>query len=604
MQFVHDTFGWIQLTIYVGALLLLTRPIGIYLFRVLDAEGKTFLDPILGPLERCFYFFLRVNPKKEQDWKQYTLSMLVFSLVSLLFTYAILRLQHLLPLNPQNLGPFSDHLAFNTAVSFTTNTNWQSYAGESTASYFSQMVGLAFHNFVSAATGIAIAAALVRGIARHSVKTIGNFWADLVRINLYLLVPICIVYAVFLVSQGTIQNFKAYETVRILDPYAAAVSKKDDAGNVVKDAQGNSVVAESRIEAQTIVQGPMASQVAIKMLGTNGGGYVNANAAHPYENPTPLSNFIQMLSIFLIPSGLTYYLGRMVKNQRHGWAVWSAMVVLFLAGVLVSWSAETAGNPRLHALGVDPASGNMEGKEVRFGIFNSALFATITTDASCGAVNSMHDSFTPLGGLVPLVNIQLGEVVFGGVGAGLYGMLIFVVLAVFLAGLMVGKTPEYLGKKIEAYDVKAGVLFVTAAAFSILGFTAWAAVSEWGLAGLNNTGPHGFSEMLYAYSSGTGNNGSAFAGLTANTAWYNTSIGIAMLIGRFIMIIPALALAGSLVHKKRVALTGGSFPVSGPLFSALLVGTVLLVGALTFFPALSLGPIVEHFLMTGSGITF
>jgi K+-transporting ATPase ATPase A chain len=489
-------------------------------------------------------------------------------------------------------------------VSFTTNTNWQSYAGESTASYFSQMVGLAFHHFVSAATGIAIAAALVRGIARHSAKTIGNFWVDLVRLNLYLLLPACIVFAVFLVSQGMIQNFKAYETVRILDPYAAEISKKDDAGNVVKDARGNSLMEESRIETQTIVQGPMASQVAIKMLGTNGGGYVNANAAHPYENPTPLSNFIQMLSIFLIPSGLTYYLGRMVKNQRHGWAVWSAMAVLFLAGVLVSWSAETAGNPRMHALGVDPASGNMEGKEVRFGIFNSALFATITTDASCGAVNSMHDSFTPLGGLVPLVNIQLGEVVFGGVGAGLYGMLIFVVLAVFLAGLMVGKTPEYLGKKIEAYDVKAGVLFVTAAAISILGFTAWAAVSEWGLAGLNNTGPHGFSEMMYAYSSGTGNNGSAFAGLTANTTWYNTTMGIAMLVGRFIMIIPALALAGSLVKKKRVALTGGSFPVSGLLFSALLVGTVLIVGALTFFPALSLGPIVEHFLMTGSEITY
>ena len=604
MQFVHDTFGWIQLTIYVGVLLLLTRPIGMYLFRVLDAEGKTILDPVLGPVEKCFYFLLRIDPKKEQDWKQYTLSMLAFSLVGLLFTYAILRLQHLLPLNPQDLGPFSDHLAFNTAVSFTTNTNWQSYGGESTASYFSQMVGLAFHNFVSAATGIAIAAALVRGIARQSAKTIGNFWADLVRLNLYLLLPICTVYAVFLVSQGMIQNFKPYETARILDPYVVEAAKKDDAGNVVKDAQGNPVMEESRIEAQTIVQGPMASQVAIKMLGTNGGGYVNANASHPYDNPTPLSNFIQMLSIFLIPSGLTYYLGRMVKNQRHGWAVWCAMAVLFLAGVLVSWSAETAGNPRLHALGVDPVPGNMEGKEVRFGIFNSALFATVTTDASCGAVNAMHDSFTPLGGLVPLVNIQLGEVIFGGVGAGLYGMLIFVVLAVFLAGLMVGKTPEYLGKKIEAYDVKAGVLFVMAAAFSILGFTAWAAVSEWGLAGLNNAGPRGFSEMLYAYSSGTGNNGSAFAGLTANTAWYNTTIGIAMLVGRFIMVIPALALAGNLVQKKRVALTGGSFPVSGPLFSALLVGTVLIVGALTFFPALSLGPIVEHFLMTGSGITY
>ena len=604
MQIIHDTFGWIQLGIYVGVLLLLTRPMGNYLFRVLDAQGKTFLDPVLRPLEKCFYFLLRVDASKEQGWKQYTVSMLAVSLAGVLFTYAILRLQHLLPLNPQDLGPFSDHLAFNTAASFTTNTNWQSYGGESTASYLSQMVGLAFHNFTSAATGIAIAAALVRGIARHSAKTIGNFWVDLVRLNLYLLLPICIVYAVFLVSQGMIQNFKPYDTAQILDPYSAELSKKDGQGEVVKDAQGNPVMEESRIETQTIAQGPVASQVAIKMLGTNGSGFMNANAAHPYENPTPLSNFIQMLSIFIIPSGLTYYLGRMVKNQRHGWAVWSAMAVLFLAGVLVSWSAETAGNPRLHALGVDASSGNMEGKEVRFGIFNSALFATVTTDASCGAVNSMHDSFTPLGGLVPLTNIQLGEVVFGGVGAGLYGMLVFTVLAVFLAGLMVGKTPEYLGKKIEAYDVKTGVLFVMAAAFSILGFTAWAAVSEWGLAGLNNTGPHGFSEMMYAYSSGTGNNGSAFAGLTANTYWYNTTIGAAMLIGRFIMIIPALALAGSLVKKKRAALTGGSFPVSGPLFSALLAGTVLIVGALTFFPALSLGPIVEHFLMTGSGISY
>ncbi len=604
MQIFDDTFGWAQLAVFTGLLLLLTRPTGLYLFQVLDAQGKTFLDPILRPLERCLYFLLSVDPKKEQDWKQYAVSLLAFSLAGLLFTYAILRLQHLLPLNPQGLGPFSDHLAFNTAVSFMTNTNWQSYGGESTASYLSQMVGLTLHNFVSAAVGIALAAALVRGIARHSAQTIGSFWVDLVRVNLYLLLPVCILYAVFLVSQGMIQNFKPYETARILDPYAVEVSQKDDAGDIVEDAHGNPITQASRIETQTIVQGPMASQVAIKMLGTNGGGYVNANAAHPYENPTPLSNFIQMLSIFLIPSGLTYYLGRMVKNQRHGWAVWSAMAVIFLTGVLVCWSAETAGNPRLRALGVNAAQGNMEGKEVRFGIFNSALFATITTDASCGAVNSMHDSFTPLGGLVPLANIQLGEVIFGGVGAGLYGMLIFVVLAVFLAGLMVGKTPEYLGKKIEAYDVKAGVLFLMAATFGILGFTAWAAVSEWGLAGLNNRGPHGLSEMLYAFSSGTGNNGSAFAGLTANTPWYNTTLGIAMLIGRFIMIIPALALAGNLAKKKRVGPSGGSFPVSGPLFSALLIGTVLIVGALTFFPALSLGPIVEHYLMTGSDITY
>ena len=603
MQIFNDTFGWLQLALFVGILLVLTRPMGVYLFQVLDGKGKTFLGPILRPVERALYFLLRVDPQQEQDWKQYAVSMLAFSLVGVLFTYAILRLQHLLPLNPQGLGPFSDHLAFNTAVSFTTNTNWQSYGGESTASYLSQMVGLAFHNFTSAAVGIAIAAALVRGIARQSAKTIGNFWVDLVRVNLHVLLPLCIVYAVFLVSQGMIQNFKPYDTARILDPYTAEVAKKDDNGDVVKDAQGNPVTEERRIESQAIAQGPMASQVAIKMLGTNGGGFMNANAAHPYENPTPLSNFIQMLSIFLIPSGLTYYLGRMVKNQGHGWAVWGAMAAVFLVGVVVCWSAESAGNPRLHQLGVE-ASGNMEGKEVRFGIFNSALFATVTTDASCGAVNSMHDSFTPLGGLVPLVNIQLGEVVFGGVGAGLYGTLVFVVLAVFLAGLMVGRTPEYLGKKIEANDVKFGVLFVMAAAFSILCFTAWAAVSAWGLAGLNNAGPHGLSEMLYAFSSGTGNNGSAFAGLTANTYWYNTTIGLAMLIGRFVMIVPALALAGNLARKKRAAATGGSFPVSGPLFSVLLVGTILIVGALTFFPALSLGPIVEHFQMTGSGITY
>jgi K+-transporting ATPase ATPase A chain len=382
------------------------------------------------------------------------------------------------------------------------------------------------------------------------------------------------------------------------------VAKKDADGQVIKDAQGNPVMEDQKVETQTIAQGPMASQVAIKMLGTNGGGFVNANAAHPYENPTPLSNLFQMLSIFLIPSALTYYLGRMVRNQRHGWAVWGAMAVIFLTGLMVCWWAEAAGNPRLHAMGVDASSGNMEGKEVRFGIFNSALFATVTTDASCGAVNSMHDSYTPLGGLIPMVNIQLGEVVFGGVGAGLYGMLIFVVLAVFLAGLMVGRTPEYLGKKIEAYDVKAGVFYVMAAVFSILGFAAWAAVSDWGLAGLNNTGPHGFSEILYAYSSATGNNGSAFAGLNGNTYWYDTTLGLAMLIGRFIMIIPALALAGNLAKKKRVETTGGSFPVSGPLFTVLLAGTVLIVGALTFFPAVSLGPIVEHFLMTGSNVTY
>jgi len=401
-----------------------------------------------------------------------------------------------------------------------------------------------------------------------------------------------------------IQNFKPYNTAQLIEPYTAQVAKKDADGQPVLDAAGSPVMEERKVESQTIPQGPMASQVAIKMLGTNGGGFMNANAAHPFENPTPLSNFLQILSIFLIPSGLTYYLGRMVKNQRHGWTVWSAMAAIFLVGVLVCWWAEAAGNPRLHALGVDASMGNMEGKEVRFGIFNSALFATITTDASCGAVNSMHDSYTPLGGLIPMINIELGEVVFGGVGAGLYGMLVFVVLAVFLAGLMIGKTPEYLGKKIESYDVKAGVLFVMAAVFSILGFTAWAVVSGWGLAGLNNTGPHGLSEILYAYSSATGNNGSAFAGLNANTYWYDTTMGLAMLVGRFFMIVPVMALAGNLAKKKQVAMTSGSFPVSGPLFTVLLMGTVLIVGALTFFPALSLGPIVEHFLMTGSNISY
>jgi K+-transporting ATPase ATPase A chain len=599
-----DIFGWIQLALYITVLLLLTKPIGLYLIRVLDAEGRTFLDPALKPVERLLYQLFGIVPQKEQDWKQYTLSMLAFSLIGLLFTYAILRLQHLLPLNPEGFGPVSTDLAFNTAVSFTTNTNWQNYGGESTLSYFSQMVGLVFHNFVSAAVGIAIAAALVRGIARHGAKTIGNFWVDLVRVSLYLLLPICLVYAVFLVSQGMIQNFKPYEKARLIESATIEVVKKDANGQEIKDTKGNPVMEEEKVETQTIAQGPMASQVAIKMLGTNGGGFVNANASHPYENPTPLSNFIQMLSIFLIPSGLTYYLGRMVRKQKHGWTVWGAMFILFLAALLVCWWAEDSGNPRLHALGVDPAGGNMEGKEVRFGIFNSSLFATITTAASCGAVDSMHDSFTPLGGLIPLFNIQLGEVVFGGVGAGLYGMLVFVVLAVFLTGLMVGRTPEYLGKKIEAYDVKVSVLAVLILIFSILGFSAWASVSKWGLASLNNFGPHGLSEILYAYSSPTGNNGSAFAGLNGNTPWYNTTQGLAMLFGRFVMIVPILALAGNLARKKLIPAGAGSFPVSGVMFALVLVGTVLIVGALTFLPALAVGSIVEHFLMTGSNVLY
>jgi potassium-transporting ATPase potassium-binding subunit len=592
--------GWLQLAVFVIALVAVTKPLGLYLERVLDPNGKTFLDRLFSPVERLIYRLLGVDRRKEQDWKGYGISLLVFSAVGLLFTYALLRLQGLLPLNPQQFGAVSSDLAFNTASSFTTNTNWQSYGGESTLSYFSQMVGLTIHNFISAAVGIAVAAALVRGIARDKAATIGNFWVDLTRVSLYLLLPICFVYALFLVSQGMIQNFKPYETARLIDPYTTQVPQKDADGQEIKDAQGHAQMEDKRIEMQTIAQGPMASQVAIKMLGTNGGGFANANAAHPYENPTPLSNFMQILSIFAIPSALTYYLGRMVRNQKHGWSVWTAMFIMFLVGFLVCWWAESQGNPRMTALGVDPSFGNMEGKEVRFGIFNSALFATITTDASCGAVNSMHDSFTPLGGLVPLFNIHLGEVVFGGVGAGLYGILIFVVLAIFLAGLMVGRTPEYLGKKIEAYDVKVAALAILIPAGALLGFTAWAATSEWGLAGLNNSGPHGLSEILYAYSSAVGNNGSAFAGLSANTPWYNATLGLAMLIGRFFVIIPALALAGNLARKKAVAESAGSFPVSGITFTLLLVGTVILVGALTFLPVLSLSPVVEYFIMINS----
>jgi K+-transporting ATPase ATPase A chain len=631
-----QTSGWIQLALFCVALAAITKPMGLYLMQVLDTNGRTWFDPVLRPLERVTYRLMGVKADKEHNWKQYTLAMLLFSLVSCLFTYAILRLQHLLPLNPQGLGALTPHLAFNTAVSFTTNTNWQSYAGESTMSYLSQMVGLTLHNFVSAATGIALAAALVRGIARHSAKTLGNFWVDLVRVTYYLLLPICLVLAVFYVSQGMIQNFKPYTMAKLVEPYTIQVQATDDKGSPVTtniqmvvqspklDAAGKAVVengapvmvdvpqvdakgqpvmtnvavmVDQKIEDQTIAQGPVASQIPIKMLGTNGGGFFNANAAHPFENPTPLSNFLQMLSIFAIGSGLTYYLGRMTKNQKHGWSVWSAMMTLFLAGVLLCWWAEARGNPIHQQLGIAATDGNMEGKEVRFGIFNSALFATVTTDASCGAVNSMHDSFTPLGGFVPLFNMQLGEIIIGGVGAGLYGMLVFVVLAVFIAGLMVGRTPEYLGKKIQSYEVKMAMLALLVLALSILGFSAWASVSTWGLAGLNNSGPHGLSEMIYAYSSANANNGSAFAGLTANTPWYNTTLGIAMLIGRFLMIIPIMALAGSLVQKKATPVSVGTFPVSGFTFVLLLIGTVLLVGALNFLPCLTLGPVVEHFLM-------
>jgi len=591
--------GWIQFGLFVIALILITKPMGLYLLQVLNASGRTWLDPVLRPLERLTYSLMGVDPKREQNWKQYTFAMLAFSLVSCLFTYAILRLQNVLPLNPQGLGPVSPDLAFNTATSFTTNTNWQSYVGESTMSYLSQMVGLAFHNFASAATGIAIAAALVRGIARHTAHTLGNFWVDLVRITYYLLIPICIVFATFLVSQGMIQNFKPYTKATLVEPAKVSVAKVDANGKPVLDAKGNAVLEEQTVTEQNIVQGPMASQIAIKMLGTNGGGYTNANAAQPFENPTPLSNFFQMLSIFSIGSGLTYYLGRMVKSQKHGWTVWAVMLALFIAGVLLAWHSEAAGNPIHQNLGIATTDGNMEGKEVRFGIFNSALFATITTDASCGAVNSMHDSFTPLGGFVPLFNIQLGEIIFVGVGAGLYGILVFVVLGVFIAGLMVGRTPEYLGKKIESFDVKMCMLALLILAVDILAFSAWAVVSKWGIVALNNTGPHGLSELLYAFTSGTGNNGSAFAGISANTPWLNTTIGIAMLIGRFLMIVPIMGLAGSLVRKKVTPVSAGTFPVHGGTFFILLIGTILLIGALNFLPALTLGPVVEHFLMQG-----
>jgi potassium-transporting ATPase potassium-binding subunit len=590
------SIDWLQLALYVAALAVITKPMGLYLVQVLDANGRTWLDPVIKPFERFTYRLMGIKSDQEQDWKEYSIAMLLLSLVSCLFTYGILRLQYLLPLNPQGFGALSPDLAFNTATSFTTNTNWQSYSGESTMSYLSQMVGLVIHNFASAATGIAIAAALVRGIARHSARTLGNFWIDLVRTTYYLLLPICLVFAVFLVSQGMIQNFKPYTKAKLLEPMKIQVEKKNDQGETVKGPDGKPVMEEQTVTEQVIPQGPMASQVAIKMLGTNGGGYTNANAAHPFENPTPFSNFIQMLSIFAIGSGLTYYLGRMVKNQAHGWSVWAAMMALFLAGVFLCWHAEAAGNPIHQQLGVVVADGNMEGKEVRFGIFNSALFATVTTDASCGAVNSMHDSFTALGGFVPLFNMQLGEIIVGGVGAGLYGMLVFVVLAVFIAGLMVGRTPEYLGKKIQSYEVKMAMLALLVLAVSILGFAAWASVSKWGLAGLNNTGPHGLSEMLYAYSSANGNNGSAFAGLSANTPWYNTTIGVAMLIGRFLMIIPIMAMAGSLAQKKVAPPSAGTFPVAGFTFVVLVLGTVLLVGALNFLPGLTLGPIVEHFL--------
>ena len=595
--------SWLQFALFVAALLLLTKPLGRYLVAVLDPQGRTWLDRLVRPIERATYRLCGIDPAREQDWLGYTFSLLAFSLVGLLFTYFILRYQDLLPLNPQHLPGLNAHLAFNTAASFTTNTNWQFYAGESALSYFSQMVALTIHNFTSAAVGIAVAAALVRGLARRTAQTLGNFWVDTVRVTYYLLLPLCFVLALVLVSQGIVQNFRPATVAKTLEPYTAQVAKTDASGNAVNGPDGKPVLVDQVVDTQTIPQGPAASQVAIKMLGTNGGGYFNANAAHPFENPTPLSNFLQMLAIFAIPSALTWYLGRTVGNQRHGWAVWGAMATLFVTGTLVCWQAEAAGNPIHQKLGVAAADGNLEGKEVRFGIFNSALFATVTTDASCGAVNAAHDSFTPLGGLVPLFNIQTGEVIFGGVGAGLYGMLVFVVLAVFIAGLMVGRTPEYLGKKIEAYDVKLVMLVLMVLSATILAGTAWAAVSAWGTAALGNAGPHGFSEILYAFSSGVGNNGSAFGGLSGNEVHWDTALAVAMLVGRFLMIVPILALAGNLAAKKPVPASAGTFQTEGLTFIVLLIGTVLLVGALTFLPALAMGPVVEHYLM-GAGTLF
>ncbi|MGH7619497.1 MAG: potassium-transporting ATPase subunit KdpA [Gemmatimonadaceae bacterium] len=567
--------GWLQILVFSAAVLLVAKPLGIYLVRVYDGTFTW-----LAPVERGIYRFSGVDAAEDQHWTHYTSGMLLFSLASMLLTYAALRLQAVLPLNPQHFAGVVDRQAFETSASFTTNTNWQSYAGESVMSYFSQMTQLAFHNFVSAAVGVAVAVAFVRGIARKSAGRIGNFWVDLTRGTLYVFLPFSLVVSLVFVQQGVIQNFKPYTTVVTLE-----------------GAQ------------QTIAMGPVASQEAIKQLGTNGGGFFNANAAHPFENPTPWSNFWSMVTIFMIPSGLTYLLGRMVKSQRHGWAVWTAMFVLFFAGVATAYWAEARGNPIHAARGVDTATtaanpgGNMEGKEVRFGIASSALYATITTDASCGAVNAMHDSFTPLGGLVPIVNMQLGEVVFGGVGAGLYGMLVMVVLTVFIAGLMVGRTPEYLGKKIQAREVQMAMLYVLVFPAAILTMTAVSVLLPAGLKGLNNAGPHGFSEILYAFSSTAANNGSAFAGLTGATVYYNTMLGLNTLIGRFAMMVPMLALAGFLAEKRIAPESAGTFPVTTPLFVVLLVGVVLIVSALTFFPALSLGPVVEHLLM-GTGKVF
>jgi len=595
--------GWIQIAIFLALILAVTKPMGVFMARVFNRE-RTFLDPVLRPVERLLYRLTGVDETHEMRWTEYAAAMLLFSVVSMLLLYLIQRVQLHLPFNPQKFaGVTPEHLAWNTAASFTTNTNWQAYSGESTMSYFTQMAGLAYHNFASAATGIALAIAFIRGIARRQMQTIGNFWVDMTRSCLWVLLPFSIVGALLLVSQGVVQNLKPYDTVKLMEPQQVQHVNAD--GKPAVDAQGKPVM--DTVTTQTIAQGPVASQEIIKEFGTNGGGFFNANSSHPFENPTPLTNLIEMFAIFAVSAGLTYTLGRMTGSQAHGWAVWGAMAVLFLAGVTVAYWAEARGNPLLHGVNQQVTAlqpgGNMEGKEVRFGITNSALFATVTTDASCGAINSWHDSFMPLGGMVPLVNIMLSEVIFGGVGAGMYGVLIYVVLAVFIAGLMVGRTPEYLGKKIEAFDVKMAMLVALIFPLVILIFTGVSSVNGFGTSGISNPGPHGFSQMLYAYVSGAGNNGSAFGGLTVNTPWYDTSIGFDMLIGRFFMIIPMLAIAGNLAKKKYVPPSLGTFPVTTPLFSALLIGVIIIVGALTFFPALSLGPILEHLLLA-AGKTF
>ncbi len=595
--------GWLQIAIFLALILAVTKPMGVFMARVFNRE-RTFLDPVMRPVERLLYRLTGVDETHEMRWTEYAAAMLLFSVVSMLLLYLIERLQLHLPFNPQKFaGVAPEHLALNTAASFTTNTNWQSYSGESTMSYFTQMAGLAYHNFASAATGIALAIAFIRGIARRQMQTIGNFWVDMVRSCLWVLLPVSVIGALLLVSQGVVQNLKPYDTVKLMEPQQVQHVNAD--GKPAVDAQGKPVM--DTVTTQTIAQGPVASQEIIKEWGTNGGGFFNANSSHPFENPTPLSNLIELFAIFAVSAGLTYTLGRMTGSQAHGWAVWGAMAILFLTGVTVAYWAEARGNPLLHGVTTQATAsqpgGNMEGKEVRFGITNSALFATVTTDASCGAINSWHDSFMPLGGMVPLVNIMLSEVIFGGVGAGMYGILIYVVLAVFIAGLMVGRTPEYLGKKIEAYDVKMAMLVALVFPLVILVFTGISSVNGFGTSAITNPGPHGFSEMLYAFVSGAGNNGSAFAGLSTNTPWYNTTLGFDMLIGRFFMIIPMLAIAGNLAQKKYVPPSLGTFPVTTPLFSALLIGVIIIVGALTFFPALSLGPILEHLLLA-AGKTF